>query len=202
MGNNQSSLPSGKNYIISYCKHLNFKNNFISNETNLINGININKSNQSNLIISVFYNKINSCGYSLKPSFTQKFTIAPLEVILNKIKDHGFYSSNKEKKLSDIIIKPKCYTPKLKIIKSLIYLGNVLIAGLVIDPEFAKNVLNTNITEIVTDIVLIVGYTEKEIIIKGVFSEFVIPNEYISSIKEVWNIEIESPEELFLENKI
>ena len=201
MGNNQSSLPSGKNYMISYCKHHNFKNNSISNETNLINGININESNQLNLIMSVFYNKINACGYSLKPIYKQSFTIKPLDEIFDEIKKHGFYSSDKQTKLKDIILKPKCYTPKLKSIKSLIYLGNVLIAGLVIDPDFAKSVLNKNLTQTVTDIVLIVGYNEKEIIVKSIFSQFVIPNEYISSIKEVWNIEVESPEELYLENK-
>jgi len=200
---NQQSLPSGKNYIISYCKHLNFKaKTEISNETNLISGISIDTKNQYNLILSVFYNKINACGYSLKFICKPTFTIAPLENILKEIKENGFYSSNKQKKLSDIIIKTKCYAPKIKIIKSLVYLGNVLIAGLVIDEEFAKNVLKMDTKQLLSDIVLIVGYTEKELIVKSIYSQFVIPNEYISSIKEVWNIEVESPEDSFLKNKI
>lgn len=201
MGNQQSLLPSGKNYVISYCKHLNFKTRIdIANETNLISGIQIDTSNQYNLILSVFYNKINSCGYSLKPVYKLPFVVAPLENILKQIKELGFYSHNK--KLSDITLKTKCYTPKLKSIKSLIYLGNILIAGLVIDEDFAKNVLKQETKQLLSDIILIVGYTEKELIAKSIYSEFTIPNEYTTSIKEVWNIEVETPEDLYFENKI
>jgi len=197
---NTSSVPFGKNYQISYCKHSKLKCvNGLTSETNLINGIKINNKNHINLILSVFYNKINANGYSLKYMDNHLLINLPLDEVINSIIKKGFYSSGHQKKLSDIIINPKCYIPKLKNIRSLVYMGNVLIAGLVIDSEFSKNILKCELKEIVTEIVLIVGYTEKSILIKGIWNNELlsIPNEYIDYIKEIWNIEIESPEDKY-----
>jgi hypothetical protein len=129
------------------------------------------------------------------------FKIAPLDEIIKGIIKKGFYSSDRRTKLSDVVFRHKCYAPKLKAIKSLIYLGNVLIAGLVIDPEFAKNVLKTDLHTTVSDIILIVGYTEKELLVKCTWNLNVIPIIYLDNIKEINVIEVETPEDNCFDEK-
>ena len=202
---NTTSVPSGKNYIISYCKHSKFKSiPDISNKTNLVNGIGINNKTHTHLIYSVFYYFINNNGYSLKKMYPHGTTTnLSLECLLKGIITKGFYSADYQKKLSDIIITPICYTPKLKTIRSLVYLGNVLIAGLIIDSYLSQLLFKVDVKQVVTEIVLVIGYNEKELLVKSIWdSEIIsIPNEYISNIKEVWNIEINSPEDKFFDEK-
>jgi hypothetical protein len=203
MGNTGSKLPSGKNYTISYTKHLKFKSiPDIPTETNLVTGIKVRNETHLEMIYSVFYYNINNNGYSLKGRYPYfNITGTTLEDIFKSIIKRGIWSMDNQTKLSDITILPKCYSPKLKTLRSLIYLGNVLIAGLLIDKALSQILFKVEFTELVTEIVLILGYTEKEILIKGIWSEetISIPNEYSTSIKEVWNIEIHSPEDKYLE---
>ena len=67
--------------------------------------------------------------------------------------------------------------------------------------RFIKKVLSIDCTRVLSDIILIVGYTETEIIIMTKWSvdPINIPNCFISNIKEMWNINVESPEELYVE---
>ena len=203
---NTVTVPSGKNYKISYLKHSKFKcipN--LASETNLVTGININNKSTLDLIYSVFYNNINNNGYSLKGLYPVNTEIKSLtlEELLKSIIKHGFWSSDRSKRLKDIAVSPICYSPKLKTLRSLVSLGNVLIAGMIIDSVLSKLLFNTEFTEIVTEIILVIGYTEKEILIKTTWNnELVsIPNEHISSIKEVWNIVVNSPDDKYFDEK-
>jgi hypothetical protein len=200
MGNTVSE-PSGNNYIISYCKHLKYTPKETTMDSNLNMSITGNHKTQIDMIYNVFYTKIKNAGYSLKEEYLHpRVPNSQLCEIIKGITDKGFYSSNREKKLSDLIIEPKCYSPKIKYVRSLIYEGNVLIAGVVMDAPFLKNVLKCDDSEIITDILLIVGYTASDIIIRGIWNPeaIIIPNEYFYIFKEMWNIEISSPEEIYL----
>ena len=87
---NTSSVPFGKNYQISYCKHSKLKCvNGLTSETNLINGIKINNKNHINLILSVFYNKINTNGYSLKYMESRLLINLPLDEVINSKIDNN-----------------------------------------------------------------------------------------------------------------
>ena len=200
MGNTQSQ-PSGNNYIISYCKHLKYTAKETTMDSNLNMSISGSHKTQIDMIYNVFYTKIKNAGYSLKEEYLHsQVPKLQLSEIIKGIVDKGFYSSNREKKLGDILIEPKCYSPKIKYVRSLIYEGNTLIAGIIMDAPFLKNVLKSDDSEIITDIVLIIGYTASEIIIRGIWNSeiIVIPNDYFYIFKEVWNIEISSPEEKYL----
>jgi hypothetical protein len=203
---NTLTIPSGKNYTISYTKHSKFKAvPNLESETNLVTGININNRTHLDLIYSVFYNNINNNGYSLKVGKQLKEVPAglTLEELLKNIIKYGFWNSDRSKTLKDIVVTPKCYSPKPKVIRSLVYSGNVLIAGLIIDSALSKVLFNVELDEIVTEIVLVIGYNENEILIKTTWNPEIvgIPNEHISSIKEIWNIEIQSPEDKYFDEK-
>jgi len=205
MGNNLT-LPSGKNYTISYTKHSKFKcipN--LASETNLVTGINIFGNTHLDLIYSVFYNNTNNQGYSLKVGKQLKLEIKgiTLEDIFKKVIKYGLWSSDRQNVLKDIVVSPKCYSPKLKVIRSLVSLGNVLVAGLIIDSVLSKILFNVEFNEIVTEIVLVIGYTEKDILIRSSWTSdlVAIPNEQISLIKEIWNIEINSPDDKYFDEK-
>lgn len=203
---NTITIPSGKNYTISYTKHSKFKSILnLESETNLVTGINIIGRTHLDLIYSVFYNNINNQGYSLKAGkqLNVESKNLTLEELLKSIIKYGFWNSDRNKTLKDIVVNPKCYSPKLKVLRSLVYSGNVLVAGLIIDSTLSKVLFNVELSEIVTEIVLIVGYTENEILMKTTWNNETvgIPNEYISSIKEIWNIEIKSPDDKYFDEK-
>ena len=203
MGNAQFKIPSGKNYLISYSKQSRYTPiQFISNETNLVTGIDISNKSSLHLLYSVFYYHLHALGYSLKSIvYPLPGPVLPLDELIFHIIKRGFYSSDTP--LSDIIITPKCYSPKLKTIRSLVYLGNIIVAGLVIDQELSQFLFKSKL-DIITEVVLIVGYTEKDLLLKCTWSSDIVsvPNEHLSNIKEIWNIEIKSPEDFYYENNV
>jgi len=78
--------------------------------------------------------------------------------------------------------------------------GNILIAGLILDSSLCVNVLHQKVSNLITDIVLIVGYSPTGILIKTSWiSEIIeIPIEYLSNFKEMWDIYINSPEDKYI----
>ena len=200
-------LPSGKNFIISYCKIYNiddskldfyFDKKFDINLSHLIDHF------TCNLILIPFYHKIHNIGYSIKESNCTLDYKNPLsDVILNIIKS-GIPTSSGE--ILDVTIKSKCYYPTIDNIRYHLYNGNILIAGLVIDTEFIKIVLKSDDykeNEVFSDIVLIVGFDDTRVLIKTNWNKDIIyvPNSFLENFREIWNIEIESPEDIYL-NKI
>ena len=72
------------------------------------------------------------------------------------------------------------------------------------DQEFIESILKCdylNNSDIISDIILIVGYTPDTLLIKTswVPDTLEIPLNYIGNIKELWNISIYSPEEKYFE---
>jgi hypothetical protein len=136
-------------------------------------------------------------GYSLQqtPVF-KNISNVPLETILEQLT----IKSKNGIILSDITIKRICYYPTLCNIKALLSKGNVLIAGIILDPLFCNNILQQVIPTLITDIVLIVGYTPTSVIIKTSWTPETIevPNEFIANFKEMWDIFINSPEDKYI----
>ena len=199
MGQSQSSeytLPFGKRYVISYCNQYNVNEPGPFKESVNINVPVENNSTPLHLIYSVFYYKLNLIGYSIKEKWKYVNCNIPLETILEKIS----IKSNDFVTLSDITIQKLCYYPTLENIKSLLTNGNVLIAGMILSTNLCENVLNQNVNNLITDIVLIVGYTPSGVLVKTTWThgEIEIPNNYLSNFKEIWDICINSPEDKYI----
>lgn len=187
MGQVQSStkLPLGKSYNISYCKQWD-----ILKERKFMDSVDLSHLLESmNLVLSVFKYKLSNSGYHMGNLFY------PINLPLNEI--IKFISS----KIKPYEIKSKCYIVSLDNIKYLLSDFNVLIAGIIIDQDFAKNILKTEISQDVTDIVLITGYHNTTVTIKTNWSTDLIdiPIDYLCNIKEIWNIEVLPFEDKYLE---
>ena len=102
--------------------------------------------------------------------------------------------------LNDLTMTGKPYKVSLNNIKNLLSSGNILIAGIVIDEKFGKDVLQQNISSLLTDIIIIIGYNQSSLFIYSNWKEEIIEIDYIfvDNILEIWNIEVNSPEEYFL----
>ena len=205
MGQTQSSLPSGKNYKYSYCKQLNnlpYVN--LPPILNLSHLIFLPKNDGSSYILKLIYTaiyyKIKHLGYNIKET-TNHFihTNIQLSTIIENVCNHGIKSSGKEI-LNDLTMTGKPYKVSLNNIKNLLSSGNILIAGIVIDEKFGKDVLQQNISSLLTDIIIIIGYNQSSLFIYSNWKEEIIEIDYIfvDNILEIWNIEVNSPEEYFL----
>lgn len=205
MGNSTSKeylLPSGLNYIVSYCKIHTLPVHTCYGSSDLTYFTECDK-----LLLIPFYYKLRNMGYAVKSSHFKAYYLnikLPLNELIQKIIKAGIPNSSGE--LLDVDIKHTCYYPTLNNIHVLLDSGNILIAGLIIDKEFIKKVLNSDdvINEIVSDIVLIIGYTKENILIKTNWTSSIIhvPISFISNFREIWNIEIESPEDNFLNKEL
>jgi len=199
MGQSQSSeyiLPFGKRYIISYCAQYNIKDSGTFKDSVNVNIPVENNKTPLHLIYTLFYYKLNLIGYSIKPIWKHLNCNIPLETILEKIS----INSSDLVTLSDITIQRTCYYPTLDNIKSLLSNGNVLIGGMILGPKMCTDILNQTVNNLITDIVLIVGYTPSGILIKTTWTSgtIEIPNEYLSNFKELWDIYINSPEDKYI----
>ena len=199
MGQSQSlqyTLPSGKRYTISYCSQYNVKEyGFVPDSVHI--NIPVLNKNPIDLIYSVFYAKLNAMGYSMEQtSVFRNISNIPLETVLEQVT----IKSKNGLTLSDITVKQTCYYPTIANIKSLLAKGSPLIAGIILDPLFCTTVLHEVISHLITDIVLIVGYSETGVIIKTSWTPETIevPNEYLSNFKEMWDIYINSPEDKYI----
>jgi hypothetical protein len=197
MGNTSSkrySLPLGKNYNISYCRQYNHRSkikDFIDLSSFLID-----QGDQGDLISKLIIYEINKHGYSLKP-IEQRFYNLPLNQIIKNFK----IKSSDNVILKDVSLKSRCYFVNEENIKSLLSDGNILIAGIIIDQEFSDSVLDrTPINYLLTDIVLIIGYSDKLVLKTNWCKENVyIDFNFLCNIKEIWNIIPIVPEDKFLE---
>ena len=194
MGNTSSkrySLPLGKNYNISYCRQYNYKSkikDFIDLSSFL--------SEKGDLISKLVIYTINNYGYSLKPT-EQHFYNLPLNQIIKNFK----IKSSDNIILKDVSLKSRCYFVNEENIKSLLSDGNILIAGIIIDQEFSDLYLDkTPINYLITDIVLIIGYSDKLVLKTNWCKENVYINfNFLCNIKEIWNIIPIVPEDKYLE---
>jgi len=194
MGQAQSkknyNLPLGKNFIISYCRHHSIKKEQAIHEEINLEKI-VSGDSTLDLILSVFNYHLSHNGINVKCKNIQPFRGTLHEILL------GIKGSYKHP------IETKCYFSEPTNIKALLTNGNVLIAGIIIDSEFANDYLDTNFTNTRSDIVLIVGYTQNEYIIKTTWclETIKLPWESLGNIKEVWNISVKNPENEYLEIK-
>ena len=217
-------IPSGRNYSMSYVKHTNIKcetfneaQNF--NLSNLIQFDNViiqypKEHGILKLIYSAMWYKITNLGYTIKeniPNLSLNLRES-LDECLDKIINYGFITekdkeyNQQEHCLSDLIITKQCYQSNLNNIKYLLCNGNILVAGILIDNEFINQVLNSDeiINDIISDIIIIIGYTSDSLIIKTNWVDTPINLNFlfINNIKEIWNFEIKSPEENYLNENV
>jgi hypothetical protein len=185
-------LPSGKRYIISYCKQ--YTNcSKIKESVNLENYIDPQIKTVLDLIYNVFYYKLDAIGYKIHHKYGQFQNInnSPLEYILKTV---SIKSSNRDN-LKDLDIKYICYFGTINNIQSLLSKGSILIAGIIIDLELSE-FLGSKEQHIISDIVLLTGYSKDSFFIKTTWTIEIleIPNKYIENIKEIWDLFLNSPE--------
>jgi hypothetical protein len=183
MGQTQSTIPSGKKYLVSYCKQHNVKES-----TKLLESVDLsNLLVRKGLLNSVFEYKTRFLGYSFKPIDFE--TGIPLNKILKNVK------------LENLSFKCRCYTVSLENIKYFLSNFNVLIAGVIIDKKLSKEIFKKEINTKPSDIVLIVGYTPENLLLKTTWFEEILslPFEFLCNIKEIWNINILSSEDKYLD---
>ena len=199
------NLPSGKNYSFSYCKQLEIKSassnaRAFTDLSNLINFENNDCAFNENiikLIYSAIKYKITNLGYTINPCINLNLNLnKSLKDNLETIINYGFYN-NQGDFLSDLIIKKQCYKSDLNTIFSLISSGNILVGGIIIDQELIDYLdIKLTIDKLISDIILIIGFTEECLILKtnwkneNIYLKF----EFIDNIKELWNFKIKSPE--------
>jgi hypothetical protein len=177
MGQQQSSttsvqLPLGKNYLISYVK---FESLNIENESMELDSVDLSNYLQpgNNLIESAFKYTYSLVGMKyIKRVYPENI---PLNELIN------LYLTPDTKVV--------CYNPSLKNIKRLLSDFNVLIAGIIIDKELAER-FGKKVNGIVTDIVLIVGYTPDSLILKTTWIQdlFYLNYSFSGNIKEIHQI--------------
>jgi hypothetical protein len=197
MGNTSSKrydLPLGKNYNISYCRQYNYKSkikDFIDLSSFLID--------HGDLISKLIIYNINKHGYSLKKNNLFLNHNLPLNEVIKNFK----IKSSENVILKDVSLKSRCYFVNEENIKSLLSDGNILIGGIIVDQEFSDLYLDkTPINYLVTDIVLIIGYSDKlKLILKTNWCKenLYIDFNFLCNIKEIWNVIPILPEDKFLE---
>jgi hypothetical protein len=184
MGGSQSSikLPLGRNYLVSYCKQ-----HSVKEYTTFLKSVDLsNILISDNLIGSVYEYKLRFMGYSYH--FTRNLEVKPLNELL------------KSNKIKNIETKWRCYTVSLDNIKHFLSNFSVLVAGFIISKKFAKTIMDIDIPHKLSDIILIIGYTQTGILIKTnwIRKELEIPFEFICNIKEIWNMEVLDFEDKYL----
>jgi hypothetical protein len=186
MGNNASVLHN--NYI---CSNYSLTSDIECHEYELeVDLSHLLKSSKDlyGLIYSVFYYKIKHVGY-LTPK-NQTVTLNNIQLI-NTVK-----MVYRTIKIKDLIVDIRNYLPRLQVIKYFLSSGYILIAGMIMDTEFIKEVFNID-SPTKYEIVLILGYTPEYIIVKNVSTSFNVPIKFITHVKEIINISINSPEEKY-----
>jgi hypothetical protein len=209
MGQTQSFIPSGKRFKYSYSKQLEIPFvKHIQPVTDLSRIIEIPPQQQeyhsgyiSSFIQTVIYYNVQNIGYKIDicdPIETE----GNLQNMIDQVIAHGVICSDKRTKISDLTITSVSYKINRHGIKSLLSQGHILIAGIVLDKTLGSEI-NVNITSIVTDVVLLVGYDDTSIYIISNWLPDVLalPDHFIDNILEIHTIEVFSPEDRYLEKR-
>ena len=187
-------IPTKKNFKLSYCVQENVSE--VAEKKEYINLSKlIEEYNSSNLILQVLYYKCKHEGYSFKENPVSQISYR-IDHILEYISDKGLYLQNNAI-LNDIKINRVCYEPNLNNIYSLLNKGNILLAGIILTEKFIIDVLKMDVLDyhdIMSDIILIVGYDTTTIFLKTMWCENLIKidNKFIRNIREIWDIQIQT----------
>jgi len=187
-------IPTTKNFKISYCVQETITELVEKKEYIDLSKI-LQEYSTLNLVLQVLYYKCKHQGYNFK-----EFNVIPISYridhILEYISDKGILLSNNAV-INDINIIRNCYQPKLNNIYHFLNKGNILIGGIILNEIFISQVLKMDLFEyydIISDIILIVGYDSTSIYLKTTWSKELIKmdNKFVKNIREIWDIEIET----------
>ena len=187
-------IPDKKNFKISYCINKNIKT--ISEIKNTDLSSLLDDYEFIGAIMSLFYYKLKHMGYNIHP-INIEFPYYRLEQILDNIQYKGIIISN-HNVLNYLKIINECYAPNLNNIYHFLNDGHILLAGIILDHLFAKEVLKVEIFEknvisdVISDVILIVGYDNDNIFIKTTWTKNIlkIDNKFLTNIKEIWNVKL------------
>ena len=195
MGGTQSkyNLPSGRRYTISYAKQNEFHEKVLIKEKIHINA-SIENETPTDMLYSICYRLLENSGYSPSKRYSHyQPTSMNIEESIQKIKIKTLRGNQ-----SDIVIHGTSYYPTLENIKKLLSQGNILVAGIVLEPECT--VLDVVLKQRLTDVVCIIGYSGETLFIQTSWRE-----DYLevncNIIKEIWNITIDIPEDKYMDNE-
>jgi hypothetical protein len=196
-----NSIPSGTRYRMSFCEPGHFYNCTKVYKTvdlsQFVKGSNVSQFVKGyNLIYSSFLYKIIFNGFNIKKVNNGCYEKGYLdEIIHDQINALG---------AKQVKLQPICYFPTLANIQKLLSSGNILIAGLFINQDLYSFLGLGEITpkgKKISDIVLLVGYDEINlfVIFDWKMGITLLPiAEFRNNFKEIWNIDLISPEEYFL----
>ena len=187
-------IPTSKNFKISYCVQESITEKVEKKEYINLSKI-IEEYNTLNLVLQVLYYKCKHQGYNFK-----EFNVIPISYridhILEYISSKGIMLSDNAV-INDIEIIRKCYEPKLNNIYHFLNKGNILIGGIILNEIFITEVLKIDLFDyydIISDIILIVGYDNTSLYLKTTWCNHLITmdNKFVKNIREVWNLEIKT----------
>ena len=177
-------MPDRKIFKLSYCIHKNITLSEIKN-TNTDLSILVSDYSDVEVLSQLLYYKLKHIGYTNLKIINIEFPYYSLEHIIDNIKNIF---------IKDLKIKKECYEPNLNNIYHFLNKGRILLAGIILNDEFATEVLKLNLldNQIVSDIILIVGYNTENIFIKSNWCKDIlkVDNKFLNNIKELWNVEI------------
>jgi hypothetical protein len=195
MGQTQTKryyIPTTKNFKLSYRIQENVPQCEILKKINLSKLVEEYKS--VNLVSQLLYYKCNHQGYSFKeyPVSTLSYR---LDHIFEYISEKGIFL-NGNAIISDLSINYTCYYSNLNNIYYFLNKGSILVGGIILNKKFINEVLqmDSNNQDIMSDIILIVGYDTDSIYLKTNWCENIVKmdNSFINNIKELWNVEIKT----------
>jgi len=175
--NLEYNIPDQKIFKLSY---IIYKNIEIKSEIKSIDLSQFIFNETDNIITSFLKLKLKNEGYSLT---NLKIEYNTIETIFN-----NFNQTFDFKIISD------CYKPNLNNIYHFLNNGNILLAGIILEPIFLKDILKIEQENTVSDYILIVGYDFENFFIKTNWCNHIlkIDNKFIKNIKEIWDVKIKT----------
>ena len=141
------------------------------------------------------YQKFQEAGYTLKP-INIDWGYSSINEIFYEMESKGFPISNNGL-IKDIKFVKNFYKVDLEIIYHFLNRGQPLLAIILLDETFIKDVLKLNEEKycnknIITDVLIIVGYDSHNFFIKSNWFKSIIKveNKFIHNIKEIWDIQL------------
>jgi hypothetical protein len=193
--NQEYLIPNQKKIKLSYVVHETIKTK--SEILESVDLSNILGTSKVSIIMQFLYYKFKIEGYSLTP-LKIEFPCFSIFNILNEINVKGIAVLNNTE-LNDFKISKKCYKPKLNNIYHFLNKGIILLGLIILNEKFMSNILQIDTSDyndnnIISDVILIVGYDKENIFIKSSWCKenIKVKNEYIDNIKEIWDVELKT----------
>jgi hypothetical protein len=190
--NEEYFIPNRKMFKLSYVVH-----DTIKTKSEILESIDLSSilgTSNVSIIMQFLYYKLKLQGYTLTP-LKIEFPCFSINDILDQVNFKGITVLN-HSPLNDFKLVKKCYKPKLNNIYHFLNKGIILLGFIILNENFLSNILHIGLNNynVISDVILIVGYDKENIFIKTSWykENIKIQNEYMDNIKELWDVEIKT----------